>query len=92
LDGHDRGVKVISAAFRDAGFEVIYTSLRQTAEMIVEAVIQLEKMGVGKLFAPGATTIEAIEYVKKAISERRKEERFFERNSQQLKQIKLSTD
>ncbi|MCJ7576824.1 MAG: cobalamin-dependent protein, partial [candidate division Zixibacteria bacterium] len=33
LDGHDRGIKVIAAAFRDAGFEVIYTGLRQTAEM-----------------------------------------------------------
>ena len=124
LDGHDRGVKVIAAAFRDAGFEVIYTGLRQTAEMIVEAAIQedvdaigmsilsgahmtlfprvlellkekggdhillfgggiipqedmakLEKMGVGKLFTPGATTSETIEYVKKTIGERRKEEK-----------------
>jgi methylmalonyl-CoA mutase C-terminal domain/subunit len=124
LDGHDRGVKVIAAAFRDAGFEVIYTGLRQTAEMIVEAAIQedvdaigmsilsgahmtlfprvlellkekgaehillfgggiipqedmvkLEKIGVGKLFTPGATTAETIDYVKKAIGERRKEEK-----------------
>jgi methylmalonyl-CoA mutase C-terminal domain/subunit len=124
LDGHDRGVKVIAAAFRDAGFEVIYTGLRQTAEMIVEAAIQedvdaigmsilsgahmtlfprvlellkekgadhillfgggiipqedmqkLEKTGVGKLFTPGATTSETIEYVKKAVGERRKEEK-----------------
>jgi methylmalonyl-CoA mutase C-terminal domain/subunit len=124
LDGHDRGVKVIAAAFRDAGFEVIYTGLRQTAEMIVEAAIQedvdaigmsilsgahmtlfprvlellkekgaehillfgggiipqedmvkLEKMGVGKLFTPGATTAETIDYVKKTIGEKRKEER-----------------
>ncbi|KPK99599.1 MAG: methylmalonyl-CoA mutase [candidate division Zixibacteria bacterium SM23_73_3] len=124
LDGHDRGVKVIAAAFRDAGFEVIYTGLRQTAETIVEAAIQedvdaigmsilsgahmtlfprvlellkekgadrillfgggiipkedmekLKKMGVGKLFAPGATTAETIEYVKKAVGERRKEEK-----------------
>jgi methylmalonyl-CoA mutase C-terminal domain/subunit len=126
LDGHDRGIKVIAAAFRDAGFEVIYTGLRQTAEMIVEAAIQedvdaigmsilsgahmtlfpkvlellkekgadhillfgggiipkediekLEKIGVGNLFTPGATTTEAIEYVKKAVSERRKEEKIF---------------
>jgi len=35
LDGHDRGIKVIAAAFRDAGFEVIYTGLRQTPAMIV---------------------------------------------------------
>jgi len=124
LDGHDRGVKVIAAAFRDAGFEVIYTGLRQTPEMIAEAAIQedvdaigmsilsgahmtlfprvldllkqkgadnillfgggiipqedmekLEKMGVGKLFTPGATTTETIEYVKKTVGERRKEEK-----------------
>ena len=124
LDGHDRGIKVIAAAFRDAGFEVIYTGLRQTPETIVEAAVQedvdavgmsilsgahmtlfprvlellkekgadqillfgggiipkedmekLEKMGVGKLFAPGTTTTESIEYVKKAVGERRKEEK-----------------
>jgi methylmalonyl-CoA mutase C-terminal domain/subunit len=124
LDGHDRGVKVIAAAFRDAGFEVIYTGLRQTPETIVEAAIQedvdaigmsilsgahmtlfprvlkllkekkseqiiifgggiipqediqkLSKMGVGMLFTPGTTTTEAIEYVKKAVGERRKEEK-----------------
>jgi len=40
LDGHDRGAKVIAAAFRDAGFEVIYTGLHQTPEMIVTAAIQ----------------------------------------------------
>lgn len=40
LDGHDRGAKVVAAALRDAGMEVIYTGLRQTAEMIVEAAIQ----------------------------------------------------
>jgi methylmalonyl-CoA mutase C-terminal domain/subunit len=40
LDGHDRGAKVVASTFRDAGFEVIYTGLRQTAEMIVEAAIQ----------------------------------------------------
>jgi len=126
LDGHDRGVKVIASAFRDAGFEVIYTGLRQTPEMIAEAAVQedvdaigmsilsgahmtlfprvlgllrekgvdhillfgggivpkediqkLEKMGVGKLFTPGTITTEAIEYVKKAVSERRKEEKIF---------------
>lgn len=126
LDGHDRGIKVIASAFRDAGFEVIYTGLRQTPEMIAEAAVQedvdaigmsilsgahmtlfprvlgllrekgadhillfgggivpkediqkLEKMGVGKLFTPGTITTEAIEYVKKAVSERRKEEKIF---------------
>jgi methylmalonyl-CoA mutase C-terminal domain/subunit len=40
LDGHDRGAKVIAAAFRDAGFEVVYTGLHQTPEMIVSAAIQ----------------------------------------------------
>ena len=40
LDGHDRGAKVIASAFRDAGFEVIYTGLHQTPEMIANAAIQ----------------------------------------------------
>ncbi len=40
LDGHDRGAKVVASALRDAGMEVIYTGLRQTPEMIVEAAIQ----------------------------------------------------
>jgi len=40
LDGHDRGAKVIAAAFRDAGFEVIYTGLHQTPEMIASAAVQ----------------------------------------------------
>jgi methylmalonyl-CoA mutase C-terminal domain/subunit len=126
LDGHDRGVKVVAAALRDAGFEVIYTGLRQTPEMIVEAAIQedvdavgmsilsgahltlfpavldllkkrkcdhillfgggiipdedlvkLEKMGVGKLFTPGATSGEIIDYLKKILGERSKEEAIF---------------
>lgn len=113
LDGHDRGAKVIAAALRDAGMEVIYTGLRKTPEMIVEAALQedvdaigvsilsgahmtifpriikllkeksldnvlifgggiipeqdideLSKMGVGKLFTPGATTVEIVNYVR----------------------------
>ena len=40
LDGHDRGAKVIASAFRDGGFEVIYTGLHQTPEMIVSAAVQ----------------------------------------------------
>ncbi len=40
LDGHDRGAKIIAASFRDAGFEVIYTGLHQTPEMIVSAAVQ----------------------------------------------------
>jgi methylmalonyl-CoA mutase C-terminal domain/subunit len=113
LDGHDRGAKVIAAAFRDAGFEVIYTGLHQTPEMVVAAAIQedvdvvamsilsgahmtlfprvkallaeagvdhilltgggiiheddakaLEGQGIGRLFGPGTSTAEAIEYVR----------------------------
>ena len=124
LDGHDRGIKVIAAAFRDAGFEVIYTGLRQTPEMIVNAAIQedvdaigvsilsgahmtlfpaimnllkeknagdiilfgggiipdedvatLEKMGVSKLFTPGATTEEAINYLRGAVAGRKRDEK-----------------
>ena len=40
LDGHDRGAKVIASAFRDAGFEVVYTGLHQTPEMVVTAAVQ----------------------------------------------------
>src|SRR5882724_1608879 len=112
LDGHDRGAKVIAAALRDAGMEVIYTGLRQTPEMVVNAALQedvdaigisilsgahmtifpkvigllkekgmndvlltgggiipeddmqqLNQLGVGKLFAPGATTAEIAGYI-----------------------------
>jgi methylmalonyl-CoA mutase C-terminal domain/subunit len=113
LDGHDRGAKVIAAALRDAGMEVIYTGLRQTPEMIVEAALQedvdvigisilsgahmtifpkikklmdekgvddvlltgggiipkedikeLEKLGVGEIFTPGASTSAIADYIK----------------------------
>ena len=113
LDGHDRGAKIIASAFRDAGFEVIYTGLHQTPEMVVSAAVQedvdvvamsvlsgahmtlfprvrslldeeglnhvlltgegiipqddaqaLNDQGVGRLFGPGTTTGEAIEYVR----------------------------
>jgi methylmalonyl-CoA mutase C-terminal domain/subunit len=119
LDGHDRGIKVVAAAFRDAGMEVIYTGLRQTPPQIVEAAIQedadaigisilsgahmtlfpaileelkkrgsedillfgggiipdddkaeLEKMGVAKVFTPGAPTEEAVEFLRRKISEK----------------------
>jgi len=124
LDGHDRGIKVIAAAFRDAGFEVIYTGLRQTPEQIVTAAIQedvdavgvsilsgahmtlfpailkllrdhggrdillfgggiipdedivaLEKMGVAKLFTPGAATTVIIEWLKQAAAARTKDDK-----------------
>ena len=54
LDGHDRGAKVIAAALRDAGMEVIYTGLRQTPEMIVEAAIQEDVDVVGISMLSGA--------------------------------------
>lgn len=54
LDGHDRGAKVIAAAMRDAGFEVIYTGLRQTPEMIVEAAIQEDVDVIGISILSGA--------------------------------------
>jgi methylmalonyl-CoA mutase, C-terminal domain len=54
LDGHDRGAKVIAAALRDAGMEVIYTGLRQTPEMIVEAAIQEDVDVVGISILSGA--------------------------------------
>ncbi len=122
LDGHDRGAKVVAAALRDAGMEVIYTGLRQTPEMIVEAALQedvdaigisilsgahmtvfpavwnlmkekgmddvllfgggiipqedaekLYEMGIGKLFTPGASTAETVEYVRKWVEEHRKD-------------------
>lgn len=54
LDGHDRGAKVIAAAFRDAGIEVIYTGLRQTPDMIVEAALQEDVDAVGISILSGA--------------------------------------
>jgi len=54
LDGHDRGAKVIAAAFRDAGFEVIYTGLHQTPEQVVEAAIQEDVDVVGVSILSGA--------------------------------------
>ncbi len=112
LDGHDRGAKIIATALRDAGMEVIYTGLRQTPEMVVNAALQedvdaigisilsgahmtvfpkvkalmkekemhdvlltgggiipeddmeqLNKLGVGKLFAPGTTTSDIANYI-----------------------------
>ena len=113
LDGHDRGAKVVAAALRDAGMEVIYTGLHQTPEMIASAAIQedvdvvglsilsgahmtlfprvrellaaegredilltgggiipqedmdaLHALGVGRLFGPGTSTTDLIEYIR----------------------------
>jgi methylmalonyl-CoA mutase C-terminal domain/subunit len=54
LDGHDRGAKIIARALRDAGFEVIYTGLHQTPEMIAEAAIQEDVDAVGLSILSGA--------------------------------------
>ncbi len=54
LDGHDRGAKIIARALRDAGFEVIYTGLHQTPEMIAAAAIQEDVDAVGMSIMSGA--------------------------------------
>ncbi len=54
LDGHDRGAKVVARALRDAGMEVIYTGIRQTPDMIVEAAIQEDADVVGLSILSGA--------------------------------------
>ena len=54
LDGHDRGAKVIARALRDAGMEVIYTGLRQTPEMIVNAALQEDARVIGLSILSGA--------------------------------------
>ncbi len=54
LDGHDRGAKVIARALRDAGFEVIYTGLHQTADQVVQAVVQEDADAVGLSLLSGA--------------------------------------
>ena len=54
LDGHDRGAKVIATALRDAGMEVIYTGLRQTPEMVVQAAFQEDVDAIGVSILSGA--------------------------------------
>jgi methylmalonyl-CoA mutase C-terminal domain/subunit len=120
LDGHDRGAKVIATSLKDAGMEVIYTGLRQTPEMVVEAAlqedvdaigisilsgahmtvfpriinlmkekgmhdvlltgggiipdedrIQLENMGIGKLFPPGTASTEIASYISQWVVDNR---------------------
>src|SRR6478736_1348455 len=69
LDGHDRGAKVIARALRDAGFEVIYTGLHQTPEMIINAAIEEDVHVVGLSILSGAHNAlvpEVIEGVRKA--------------------------
>ena len=78
LDGHDRGAKVIARALRDAGMEVIYTGLRQTPEMIVNAALQEDvqviglsilsgahnALGVAEVFQPGAPLDGIIRFIR----------------------------
>jgi methylmalonyl-CoA mutase, C-terminal domain len=54
LDGHDRGAKIIARALRDAGFEVIYTGLHQTPEMIADAAVQEDVDAIGLSILSGA--------------------------------------
>jgi methylmalonyl-CoA mutase, C-terminal domain len=119
LDGHDRGVKIVARALRDAGMEVVYTGLHQTPEQIVRTAVQedaaaiglsvlsgahmtlfakvlellkdddagdivvfgggiipeadmpeLQRMGVARIFTPGATTQEIVEWVRSAVPAR----------------------
>lgn len=121
LDGHDRGAKVIARALRDAGMEVVYTGLRQTADMIVTAAVQedvdavglsvlsgahmhyfrevakllrergaddvllfgggivpdqdvpaLAELGVTRVFTPGSSTADVVQYLRGAVAERRR--------------------
>ncbi len=57
LDGHDRGAKVVARALRDAGFEVIYTGLHQTSEMIVNAAVQEDVQVIGLSILSGAHNV-----------------------------------
>ncbi len=69
LDGHDRGAKVIARALRDAGFEVIYTGLHQTPEMVVSAAVQEDVHVIGLSILSGAHNVlvpEIMDGVKKA--------------------------
>ena len=76
LDGHDRGAKVVARALRDAGFEVIYTGIRQTPEMIAEAALQedvepIKAMGIAEVFGPGTSTQETVEFLRRELAQRR---------------------
>lgn len=57
LDGHDRGIKVVARALRDAGYEVIYTGLHQTPEMVVAAAIQEDVDAIGLSILSGAHNV-----------------------------------
>lgn len=72
LDGHDRGIKVIATALRDAGMEVIYTGLRQTPESIVNAAVEEDVDGIGISVLSGAHMTLFPEIIKK-LKERKAE-------------------
>ena len=57
LDGHDRGAKVVARALRDAGFEVVYTGLHQTPEMIASAAVQEDVAAIGLSILSGAHNV-----------------------------------
>ena len=57
LDGHDRGAKIVARALRDAGFEVVYTGIRQTPEMIVETALQEGVDAIGVSILSGAHNV-----------------------------------
>lgn len=57
LDGHDRGAKIVARALRDAGFEVIYTGLHQTPEMIASAAVQEDVNAIGLSILSGAHNV-----------------------------------
>ncbi|MFQ5946561.1 MAG: cobalamin B12-binding domain-containing protein, partial [Anaerolineae bacterium] len=69
LDGHDRGAKVVARALRDAGYEVIYTGLRQTPEMIAEAALQEDVDVIGLSILSGAH-LEIFPRIMKTLEER----------------------
>ena len=73
LDGHDRGAKIIARALRDAGMEVIYTGIRQTPEMIVEAAVQEDVEVIGLSILSGAH-LDLIPLVTQGLRERGKGE------------------
>lgn len=76
LDGHDRGAKVVARGLRDAGFEVIYTGLHQTPEMVVTAAIQEDVDVIGLSILSGAH-IPLVEAVQKIMSEKSVEKPIF---------------
>lgn len=69
LDGHDRGAKVVARALRDAGMEVIYTGLRQTPEMVVEAALQEDVDAIGLSILSGAHML-LVERIMELMAER----------------------